>query len=74
MSLLYDAWEKGIPTGKAKEIIEKLEYEGLIEQTPEAQGIPYYNYTRTQLGKKLIKAINTEKYKLDLAGDNYVKR
>jgi hypothetical protein len=72
-SHLYDAWQKGIPTERAGEIITKLEYDGLIEQPPDARGYPYYNYKRTTLGNKLIQAIDKKKYRLNLAKHAYVQ-
>ncbi|NIO37448.1 hypothetical protein GTO27_07060, partial [Candidatus Bathyarchaeota archaeon] len=68
-----DAVEKGIPTERAKEIMRKLEYDGLIEQSPDAHGYPYFNYTRTNLGKKSMRAISKGKYRLSLAEDAYLQ-
>ena len=73
LSHLYDARERGIPTERAKEIITKLEYDGLIEQSQDAHGHPYFNYVRTSLGKKLLGAIDKGKYELNLAGDAYIQ-
>ena len=73
LSHLYDAREKGIPTERAKEMIRKLEYDGLIEQSPDARGYLYFNYVRTDLGKKLTRAINKEKYIFNLARDAYLQ-
>jgi len=73
LSHLYDAVEKGISTERAKEIITKLDYDGLIEQMPDAHGHPYFNYIKTSLGKKLLKAINKGKYDLNLAEDTYLQ-
>lgn len=73
MSHLYDAREKGIPTEKAKMIIEKLEYDGLIKQILESRDYPYFNYVKTKLGKKLINAIRRNKYKLNLSRNKYAQ-
>lgn len=73
-SPLYEAWEKGISTERAKEIIDNLEFDGLIEQKPEAYGYPYYNLHRTLLGKKLIKGINIGKYVLNNFSKKYVQK
>lgn len=71
LSHLYDAREKGIPTERAKEIMRKLEYDGLIEQSPDAHGYLYFNYVRIDFGKKLTRAINKGKYIFNLARDAY---
>lgn len=73
LSHLYDATGKGISTERAKEIMRKLQYDGLIEQSPDAHGYPYFNYIRTNLGKKLVRAISKGKYRLNLAGDAYLQ-
>lgn len=73
LSHLYDASEKGIPTERAKEIIDKLEFDGLIEQSLDGQGYSYYYYSITGLGKKLLKAIDSNKYKLNLVKGVYVR-
>ena len=49
LSHLYDASEKGIRTERAKEIIDKLEFDGLIEQSLDGQGYSYYCYSITGL-------------------------
>lgn len=72
-SHLYDAWQKGILTERAKEIITKLKDDGLIEQSPDARGYPYYNYKRTRLGNILIQAIDKKRYRLNLAKHAYVQ-
>jgi hypothetical protein len=70
-SHLYDARLKGVPTQRAKEIIDKLELDGLIRQSPDGQGYPYYYYSKTGLGKELLKAIDSGKY--NLANGVYIR-
>jgi len=73
LSHLYDASEKGIRTERAKEIIDKLEFDGLIEQSLDGQEYSYYYYSITGLGKKLLKAIDSNKYKPNLVKGVYVR-
>jgi len=72
-SHLYDASMKGVSTQRAREIIDKLEFDGLIGQSPDGQGYPYYYYSKTGLGKKLLKATSSSKYKLNLVKGTYVR-
>jgi hypothetical protein len=72
-SHLYDAHLKGVPTQRAKEIIDKLESDGLIRRSPDGQGYSYYYYSKTGLGKELLEAIDSSKYKLNLANSVYIR-